>query len=128
MDIWYKYKNKKFKIDLSTINIGERICYGNMLLYEIAWKILQHKKPKALIEKFFDNASIVLQATKAQSGFNKESTDVYEYIDSITKELMTNSNGAEDYALMLGNLSEFEDMKYTFVELIGFVRAMAAKI
>lgn len=128
MDIWYKYKNKKFKVDLNAVNIGECICYGNMLLHELVWKIIQHKKPNALIEKFFDNASMVLQATSAQNGFKKEATDVYEYIDSITKELMTSSNSAEDYAMMLGNLSEFEDMKYTFVELIGFVRAMAAKI
>ena len=54
--------------------------------------------------------------------------DVYNYIDKITKDLMTNSTGAEDYALMLGNLSEFDDMKYTFTELIAFVRAIAAKI
>ena len=128
MDTWYKYKSKKFKMNLKEINLSEYICYGNMLLHELVWKIVQHKNPQALIEKFFENASIVLQATVVQSGFNNSNTDVYEYIDSTTKELMTNSNGAEDYALMLGNLSEFEDMKYTFVELISFVRAMAAKI
>lgn len=128
MDTWYKYKNKKFKINLNEVNLSECICYGNMLLHQLVWKITQHKKPRALIDKFFNNASIVLQATIAQTALNSSNTNVYEYIDSATKELMTNSNSAEDYALMLGNLSEFDDMKYTFVELVSFVRAMAAKI
>lgn len=129
MDTWYKFKNIKIKQDITQINISKQICYGHYLLSDIIWKTVNHKKPQKLFNKFFENASLVLQATLAQKGFdNKEMIDVYNYIDKITKDLMTNSTGAEDYSLMLGNLSEFDDMKYTFTELIAFVRAIAAKI
>lgn len=128
MDTWYKYKNKKFKIDLSAVKISEKICYGNMLVHEIAWAIVCGKKPSKLFSRFFANASVVLQATIIQNGFADAGAEVYAYVDSTTNELLNDSNSAEDYALILGNLSEFDDMKYTFVELIGFVRAMAAKI
>ena len=129
MDTWYKYKNKHFKIDLNKINIAEQICYGNFLLAQILWKTIQRKQTRRIINKFFINASLVLQATEVQKGFsNTEIIEVYNYIDKITKELIANSNSAEDYALMLSNISEFEDMNYTFTELIAFVRAIAAKI
>ena len=129
MDTWYKYKNTSFKTDLNKINISKQICYGNFLLASIAWRTIKGKAPQSLFNKFFSNAAIVLQATVAQKGFNnKELIDVYAYIDDITKDLIANSNSAEDYALMLGNLSEFDDMNYTFTELIAFVRAIATKI
>ena len=129
MDTWYKFKNIKSKKDLTKINIAKQICYGNFLLGDIIWQTINNKKPQKLFNEFFENASIVLQATLAQKGFSDEELiEAYNYIDKTTKELMTNSTGAEDYALMLGNLSEFQDMKYTFTELISFVRAIAAKI
>lgn len=129
MDTWYKYKTFNFKKDLNKINISKQICYGNFLLASILWKTIKSKPSQSMFNKFFSNAAIVLQATVAQNGFNnKELIDVYNYIDKITKELIANSNSAEDYALMLGNISELEDMKYTFTELIAFVRAIATKI
>ena len=129
MDSWYKYKTTSFKIDLNKINISKQICYGNFLLSKILWKTIQNKPSQRLINKFFANASVVLQATVIQKGFNnKELSDIYVYIDNITKELLSSSNSAEDLALMLGNMSELEDMKYTFTELIAFVRAIAIKI
>ena len=129
MDTWYKYKTRENKINIKETNVSKLICYGNLLLAQIIWDTVNYKKTQKNIDKFFQNASVVLQATLAQKGFNnKELIDVYNYIDKITMELMNNSNSAQDYALMLGNISEFADMKYTFTELIAFVRVIAAKI
>lgn len=129
MDTWYKYKNTSFKVDLNKVNISKQICYGNFLLASILWKTTKGKPTQSMFNKFFSNAAMVLQATVAQKGFNnKELGDAYNYIDQITKDLIANSNSAEDYALMLGNISEFDDMNYTFTELIAFVRAIATKI
>lgn len=129
MDTWNKYKKKKFNTDLKNVSISKQICYGNFLLASIIWRIINNRSVKHLINKFFDNASLVLQATLVQKGFdNKDLYDIYAYIDGITKDLIDNVNSAEDYALMLGNISEFEDANYTFTELIAFVRAIAAKI
>ena len=130
MDNWYKFKDKSNKkIDLNKVDIASVICYGNYLIAEIAWLASQNKVKQKTINKFFNVATTVLQATVAQKGFKQnELAEIYTYIDNITKDLNGATITTKEIGLMLGNLSELEGEHYTFTELIGFVRSIAAKI
>ena len=130
MDNWFLYKNKQHKKDLKTLDIPKTICYGNMLLAQNMWLAANNKIKQKHINKFFDIASLVLQATMTQKGFSEtELMAIHQHIERITKDLLYNATlTAEEIGLMLGNLSEIENGHYTFIELIGFMRAVASKI
>lgn len=128
MDTWHKFRNKDTRKKLTEVDVAKEICYGNFLMSEIAWLASQNKLRQWHIDKFFNQATLILQATIAQKGFNKETEGIYEYIDQITKELIANSVSVSELGLMLGNLTELEDNHYTFTELIAFVRTLGAKI
>ena len=129
MDNWNKYKNKTYKQNLTTIQIPKLICYGNYLLSEILWLTVEGKLRQRHVDKFFENAAMLLQATRAQS--SEQDLPLYEihnYIDKIVKDVLDTKTTPEDLALMLGNLTEIDGANYTFTELIGFVRVLAAQI
>lgn len=129
MDTWLKFKDKSSKKDLTKINISESICYGNYLIAKISWLTSQNKIKQKHIDKFFMQATEILQATVAQQGFkSNELGEIYAYIDNITNDLNKTTITSKEIGLMLGNLSELDGERYTFSELIGFVRSIAAKI
>lgn len=127
MDKWFKYKKQIINYNIHKINISEAITYGNYLISKITFKIICNKKPKRLINKLFKISHIIIAATSAQK--NDESfNDAYNYIDDITNKLQNTDNSAKDLALLLGNLSEYTDTHYTFIEKVAFVRCIANKI
>lgn len=129
MDTWNRYKTKSYSKDLRTVSVPKTICYGNYLLSEIAWLACNSKLKQKHINKFFDTASLVLQATKAQNGLEKvELYEIHNYIEKITKDIESTNTTMEDLGIMLGNISELQDAKYTFTELIAFVRVFAKQI
>ena len=129
MDTWYKIRTEKIKEDLSKVKISEKICYGNYLIAEICWLACTNKLKQKNIDNFFKTASIVLQATLEQKGFNSSGlSDIYIYIDTIFRDIVNSETSLQELGLMLGNLTELDNAHYTFTELIAFVRAMATKI
>ena len=129
MDTWHKFRNKPIRKDLTKMNISELICQGNYLIAEIAWLATQNKLRQRHIDRFFDHANIVLQSTVAQNGYsNADIQGIYEYIDQITKEVMSSSVSLRDLGLMIGNLTELADNNYTFTELVAFMRVFGTKI
>ena len=129
MDSWYKFRNKKHKENLSKLSISSNICYGNYLIGKIAYDASKYKVKQSTIDKFFNTASKILQATVEQKGYeNKELIEIYSYIDRVTNDVIKSTTTSQELGLMLGNLTELEEGKYTFTELIGFVRALASKI
>lgn len=129
MDTWHKYKNIEFKNDLKQCSIEYEICYGNYLVHKIALKASQNKLPQRLINSFFKQAIKILQITiKTQNIKTTSLIEVYDYIDTITRDLRNSSTSLKELGLMIGNLSEIESAHYTFVELIAFVRILAEKI
>jgi hypothetical protein len=129
MDSWNKFKTKSHKENLTTVSIPKMICYGNYLCAEIMWLAVENKLKQKHVDKFFDVASLVLQATKAQSGLKDvELYEIHNYIEQIVKDIDETKTTFEDLAIMLGNLSEIENAKYTFTELIAFVRVLAKQI
>ena len=130
MDSWNKYKSKKFaNIDLTKVNISKTICYANFLIADLAWKAANTKLKQKHIDKFFEQASLILQATIAQKGFeNTEKQEVYNYIDTTTKTVSESLASLEEFGTMMGNFTEISEAHYTFTELIAFVRVLAAKI
>lgn len=129
MDTWNKYKHNSYNnINLNKIDVSLSICYANFLLSKIIYKMSQDKKCQKTINKFFDISSIILKATALQKGFKtQELPEIYSHIDNVTRDILNNSTDTKTIALMLGNLSEIVDAKYTLVELIGFVRALASE-
>lgn len=126
MDTWSKYKIKSYKVDLNTLSISKHICYSNYLLFKICWNIINGRTNQMLINKFFRNAAITLQASVAQKGYNNtELYEIFNYIDTMTKDLYNTKTEAKDLASMIGNMTEIEN-KYTFIETIAFVRAFVA--
>lgn len=129
MDTWNKYKNKQFKDNLDKINISEAICYGNFLINQIAWKVVRHKRAQKQINQLFETASLIFQATNKQKGFTAEKyRDLLGYIDNVFNSISANQNSKEEIAMLLGNLTEYTDTQYTFVERIAFVRFIASEI
>ena len=129
MDTWYKYRAKQHKQDLNKVDVPKMVAYGNYLIHTIAWKAANNKCSQKLLNKFFDVASLVLQATLAQKSDATSIMGAYEYIDQITKDLSNGySTSAQELGLMIGNLSEIEDGHYTFTELIAFMRLMGTRI
>lgn len=129
MDTWNKYKNKQFKYDLDRINISEAICYGNFLINLIAWRVVRHKKIQKQVNKLFDVASLIFQATCKQQGLSAEKyKEMLSYIDNVMNNIVNNQNNCEEIAMLLGNLTEYTDTHYTFTERIAFVRFIANEI
>ena len=129
MDSWHKFRGKNFRKELAKLDIAELICYGNFLMSEISWLAVQNRLRQGHIDRFLDHASLVIQATIAQKGYNTaDSSGLYEYIDQVTKNLTESSVSVREIGLMLGNITEITDTTYTFIELIGFARAFGAKI
>lgn len=129
MDTWNKYKNKQFKFDLNRVNVSEAICYGNFLINTIAWKVIRHKKVQRYINKLFDVASLIFQATYKQKGYTYDKyKDMLSHIDNMLNSIIENQNSYEEIALMLGNLTEYTNVTYTFIERIAFVRFIANEI
>lgn len=130
MDSWKKYKDKNFeKSSLSAADLSKEICYGNYLISKIAWLASIRKLKQRHIDKFFNKASFIIQATYTQKGYNNiQISELYNYIEQVYKDLLKTGTNIEDYGLLLGNITELSDANYTFVELIGFIRAVATKI
>ena len=129
MDTWNKYKHNSYnKIDLNKVDISLTVCYANFLLSKIVYKISQGKKCQKTINKFFDISNMVLKAMALKKGFKtQELPEIYSHIDNVTRDVLNDSTDTKTIALMLGNRSEIVDANYTLVELIGFVRALAAE-
>lgn len=128
MDTWHKYINKTFKYNLKNINIPQHICYGNFLAYKIAYQSIIKKPKQRLFNKFFENAAIVLQATLQQTSEHNEFNEIKTYIDNLKIKFQDTHNSSTDLGLLLGNITECSDLKYTFVEIIAFIRCMASQI
>ena len=129
MDTWNKYKNKQFKQDLNKINVSEAICYGNLLIHDIAWRVIHNKRAQRQINKLFEVAALIFQATCKQKGFVAEKyKDMLAYIDSVLNGISSNQSNYQEIAMLLGNLTEYTDAHYTFVERIAFVRFIASEI
>lgn len=129
MDTWNKYKNKQFKQDLNKINISEAICYGNLLIHDIVWRVIHNKRVQRQINKLFEVASLIFQATCKQKGLVAEKyKDMLNYIDSVLNGISSNQSNYKEIAMLLGNLTEYTDTQYTFVERIAFVRFIANEI
>ena len=127
MDTWNKYKDKSYKINLYNVDISKTICYGNYLISKIAYQAICNKVKQRTINSFFETASIVIHATVAQNKVDNFEKSL-EYIEEVTRSLMNSNNSSKELGLLIGNLTEYQDTHYTFIELIAFIRCIAAKI
>ena len=128
MNYWSEYKYYSFKEDLNNINIAEAIAYANLLMSKISWKAIHNKYSARLFKRFFKVASLILQSTIIQHNENAEQyKEVLKHIDNIYSKVCELNYTKPQIGLLLGNLSEYIDTHYTFVELIAFVRFLAAK-
>ena len=127
MNYWDKYKNKIFKEDLEKVNVAEAIAYANLLIAKIAWKAIHNKMNKRLFNNFFNVASLILHATIVQHEYPVDYYDnILAHIDDIYDKVGRLNYSKAEIGLMIGNLSEYTDVHYTFTELIAFVRFLAS--
>lgn len=127
MNYWDKYKNKIFKEDLKKVNVAEAIAYANLLIAKISWKAIHNKANKRLFNNFFNVASLILHATIVQHEYPVDHYDnILAHIDDIYDKVGRLNYSKAEIGLMIGNLSEYTDVHYTFTELIAFVRFLAS--
>ena len=97
------------------------------MIAKISWKAIHNKANKRLFNNFFNVASLILHATIVQHEYSVDHYDnILAHIDDIYDKVGRLNYSKAEIGLMIGNLSEYTDVHYTFTELIAFVRFLAS--